>query len=240
MSPDITDDQKIIAIIPCLNEERFIADIVERARKQVAAVIVVDDGSTDGTAAAALNAGAEVIKHGTRQGAGAATRTGFEAALKHGADIAVTLDGDGQHNPDEIPQLIQPVIKGQADLVIGSRFLRKADVPRYRKFGIDVITFMYNFGCRDRTVDGQSGFRAYSRKAMLAINITRTGFGFSIQTLVQARKHGMRIREAPVSCIYHDAGSTQNPITHGLGVAWEVVKIRIQEELFGRSSSQKQ
>jgi glycosyltransferase involved in cell wall biosynthesis len=148
----------------------------------------------------------------------------------------VTLDGDGQHNPDEVPSLIEPILNGAADLVIGSRFMCKADVPRYRKIGIDVITWLYNAGHGAKIADAQSGFRAYSRKALEIINITYPGFGFSMQSLVQARKRHLNIVEVPVSCIYHDAGSTLDPVTHGLSVAWATVKIRISEELFNTAN----
>jgi glycosyltransferase involved in cell wall biosynthesis len=223
-----------MAIIPCLNEERFIVEVVTRALKHVDKVIVVDDGSTDNTSKAAAAAGALVIKHSQRQGAGAGTRTGFQAALQQGANAVVTLDGDGQHDPDEIPLLLQPIQDGKADMVIGSRFLCEAKVARYRKLGIDVITWLYNAGHRDKIVDGQSGFRAYSRKALETINITDTGFGFSIQTLVQVRKHKLKIAEVPVSCIYHDSGSTEHPIPHAMGVVAAIFKIRLKEELFSR------
>jgi glycosyltransferase involved in cell wall biosynthesis len=223
---------KVVAIIPCLNEERFIGDVVARAIKHVDKVIVVDDGSSDNTAKVASQSGAEVISHETRQGAGAATRTGFNAAIKYGAEIVVSLDGDGQHNPDEIPDVVQPVMAGKADLVIGSRFLCTAKVPIHRKFGIDAITWLYNVGHKDKIVDGQSGFRAYSRKTLEVIKITYPGFGFSIQTLVQPRKNKLKITEVPISCIYHDSGSTQDPITHGFSVAWAVIKIRMKEEFF--------
>ena len=224
---------EVIAIIPCLNEERFIGGVVDKVIKYVDKVIVVDDGSTDGTAAGARDAGAEVISHKTRQGAGAATRTGLNAAIKYGAAVAVTLDGDGQHNADETPGVLKPVLEGTADLVIGSRFLCAAEVPYHRKFGIDIITWLYNVGHRDKIADAQSGFRAYSRKALEVIKITYPGFGFSIQSLVQPRKNKLIIVEVPISCIYHDDGSTQDPITHGLSVAWAVVTIRLREELLG-------
>lgn len=235
MQMDTEKRKRVIAVIPCLNEERFIPHIVSLATKYVDEVIVVDDGSEDDTAAAAEKAGAVVFKHPHRMGAGAGTKTGIQEALEHGADIIVTLDGDGQHDPNEIPGLIQPIIDGRCDVVIGSRFLRPAAVARYRKFGIDVITWSYNLGCREKVADAQSGFRAYSRKAAESLHITYPGFGFSIQTLVQARKQGFRIAEQPVSCIYHDAGSTLNPIVHGLNVLWSVIKIRLQEEIFNRS-----
>jgi glycosyltransferase involved in cell wall biosynthesis len=221
---------KVIAIIPCLNEERFIGDVVARAARYVNEVIVVDDGSADRTAQKAIEAGATVIRHPASLGAGAATKTGLAAALKLGADIIVTLDGDNQHDPNEIPILLKPFTMGEADLVIGSRFLQHACVPPFRKLGIDIITWLYNVGYKKRIVDAQSGFRAYSRKAAEAMNITYSGFEFSIQTLVRARKKGLKIVEVPISCIYHDAGSTLNPFVHGLSVALAVFKIRMEEE----------
>ncbi len=225
---------KVIAAIPCLNEEQFIADIVSRARKYVDRVIVVDDGSTDKTAEVAHAAGAEVLRHSERQGPGAATKTAFLAAKGYDADILITLDGDGQHNPDEIPQVLAPVLRGEADLVIGSRFLvpGRKNAPKYRKLGIDFITWLYNFRSIVKVSDSQSCFRAYNRRLLEAINITESGFGFSIQVLIQARKKNFTIKEVPISCIYHPQGSTLNPVTHGLDVSWKTVKHRIKDELF--------
>jgi len=218
----------IIAVIPCLDEAQFIEDIVAGALKHADKVIVVDDGSMDGTAEVARVSGAVVISHEKRRGAGAATRSGFEAAIKMGADIVVTLDGDGQHDPIEIPLLVQPIKDGKADLVIGSRFLRAAEVPRYRKFGIDMITWMYNLGSSIKIADAQSGFRAHSRKLLESVAITHDDFGFSIDVLVQAREKGFNIVEVPISCIYHDQGSTENPVIHGLIVAFAVAGIRLK------------
>jgi len=222
---------RVIAVIPCLNEEKFIAAIVTGALPHVGRVLVVDDGSTDNTAAVARAAGAQVIQHGSRQGAGAATRTGLEEALRASAEVMVTLDGDGQHNPLEIPQLVQPITGRTADLVIGSRFLCAAAVPRYRKLGIDLITWMYNAGHNEKITDAQSGFRAYSVKALKVISITDAGFGFSVQSLVQARKHKLKIVEVPISCIYHNAGSTEDPLKHGTAVVLSVLRTRLSEEV---------
>jgi len=225
---------KIIAVIPCLNEEQFVGDVVAKALKHVDKVIVVDDGSTDATATIAKNAGAEVISHAARRGAGAATRSGFEAAIKLGADIVVTLDGDGQHNPAEIPLLLQPLLQRQADLVIGSRFIEHAtNIPFYRKFGVDIITWMYNLGSKVKVTDAQSGFRAHSRKLLESVAITHDDFSFSIEVLVKARRKGFRIKEVPISCLYHDQGSTSNPILHGLGVAFAIAGMRLYNVLFG-------
>ena len=224
---------KIIAAIPCFDEEQFIGDVVTKARKHVDEVIVVDDGSTDKTGWAASKAGARLITHKKRQGAGAATRSAFDAAKRCDADVLITLDGDGQHNPDEIPQLLAPILCGKADLVVGSRFLGQDSekAPRYRKFGIDVITWLYNVGSRFKLSDSQSCFRAYTRRLIEAMNITEDGFGFSVQLLIHARSKGFVITETPVSCIYHSNGSTINPVSHGLGVALSVIRLRCRNKV---------
>jgi glycosyltransferase involved in cell wall biosynthesis len=228
---------KITAVIPCLNEADFIGDITAATLKHVGKVIVVDDGSTDATAEIAQKAGAQIISHATRKGAGAATRTGFEAAIRLGADIVVTLDGDGQHNPAEIPLLLRPILDDKADLVIGSRFIEhETNIPFYRKFGIDIITWMYNLGSKIKVTDAQSGFRAHSRKLLESIAITHDDFSFSIEVLVKARKKGFHFKEVPISCLYHDQGSTLNPILHGLGVAFAVARIRLSNVISGGSN----
>ncbi|MFH0846715.1 MAG: glycosyltransferase family 2 protein [Chloroflexota bacterium] len=220
---------KVIVAIPACNEAQFIGEVIAKARNHVDEVIVVDDGSMDNTSEVARTHGARVIKHQMNQGVGAATRTAFEAIMKGDADILVTLDGDGQHNADEIPLLLAPIINRKADLVIGSRFIQSnyQQMPRYRKFGIDFITFLYNFGARTKITDSQSGFRAYSRRLIESVNITDAGFGFSVQVLIQARKKGLDIKEVPISCIYHSQSSSRNPIAHGLAVAFGVLRYRL-------------
>jgi glycosyltransferase involved in cell wall biosynthesis len=224
---------RVVAAIPCYNEANFIGDVVRRTAAHVDSVVVVDDGSTDGTAEAAQAAGAEVRRHGTNQGPGAAARTCLQVGRELGARVLVTLDGDGQHEPDEIPAVVAPILAAEADvsacadLVIGSRFLGGYNnVARYRKFGIDVITALYNVGSRERITDGQSCFRAYSHRALETLCIHENGFGFSVETLVQARKAGLRITEASISCIYHEESHSMNPVLHGVGVALMVVKHR--------------
>lgn len=168
-------------------------------------------------------------QHSNNHGAGYATKEAFRTARESANDVLVTLDGDGQHNPDEIPQLVAPVQKGKADVVIGSRFLTSQNnVPRYRKFGIDVITFLYNFGHKQQITDSQCCFRAYSRRAIDSLNITENGFAFSIETLIQARKQGLVITEVPVSCTYDADSHTLNPIIHGLSVALSTIRLRLK------------
>ncbi len=221
----------VIALIPCWNEKTTIKDVVERAKQHVACVLVVDDGSRDGTASVAREAGALVCQS-QRYGVGASTGMGLEIALKGESDVILTLDGDGQHNPDEILKVVQPIVRGEADMVIGSRFLWPCRVPRFRKLGIDIITWLYNYGVRSKIVDGQSCFRAYSRDALRSIlPVEESGFAFSVEMLVKARKKGLRIKEVPIQCIYHrdrSMNSSLNPVLHGVGVALGVVKWRLR------------
>ncbi len=229
---------KIIAGIPAYNEDRFIGEIVQRAKKYADEVIVVDDGSTDLTTQRAEAAGATVIRHEVNKGAGAATETCFNAAKLRNADILITLDGDGQHDPDEIAQVAVPALLGEADVVIGSRFIADhRHMPVYRKFGINIINWLFNLGCKTVVRDTQSCFRAYGRKAIQSLSSNEQGFGFSVDLLIQSRAKKLVITEVPISCIYHSASHTANPITHGFGVASTVIKLRLKNTLSSSTST---
>ncbi len=220
---------KVIAAIPCFNMERSIRNIISRARKHVDGVIVIDDGSHDGTAQAAVAAGAFVISHATNRGYGEAIKSCFEAAMVNTANVLVILDGDGQHNPDEIPELLSPILSGEADLVIGSRFLtNKHNIPRYRRFGIGVITFLWNFGAKVKISDTQSGFRAYRRVAFQNFSLSEPGMSVSIEIILKARKMGLRIEEVPISCYYAPSKLNIKAIKHGLNVALTTVMLRLR------------
>lgn len=220
---------KIIAAIPAYNVEQFIGEVVRQVSQFVDQVVVVNDGSTDNTAQVAQAAGALIVSHHNRQGYGGSIKTCFEAAKTNAADILVTLDGDAQHNPDEIQKVVAPILTDRADIVIGSRFLSsQGNMPGYRGFGIRLITFLFNFGSKVRVSDAQSGFRAYSRRVLNAISTSEVGMSVSVETLIKARASGFRIKEIPISCRYHSNSSSINPITHGLGVALSVVKQRIR------------
>jgi glycosyltransferase involved in cell wall biosynthesis len=220
---------RIVAAIPVYNGRQFITEVVRKARKFVDEVVVVDDGSCDGTSEAAKAAGAMVINHGVNKGYGESIKSCFNAAKENGTDILVILDGDGQHDPDDIPKLLAPISRGEADVVVGSRFLSgKSDVPRYRRFGINVITFLYNFGSRAKVTDAQSGFRAYSKEALNGFTITQSGMGASVEVIIKIREEGFTITEVPIRCLYHSDSHSANPVIHGLGVALTVVKLRFR------------
>ena len=221
---------KVIAGIPAYNQENNIGEVIRKASKYVDEVIVADDGSVDNTAQVAEAAGAIVIKSEFNQGAGQATKTCFRVAKERDADVLVTLDSDGQHNAEEIPRILEPVIERGADIVIGSRFLDdNCNIPRYRRFGINVITSLFNIASKVKVSDSQSCYRAYSKRAIDSLNITELGFAFSIELLVQARRRGLTISEVPISCIYHSASHTRNPVVHGVEVAFSVVRLRLKD-----------
>jgi glycosyltransferase involved in cell wall biosynthesis len=222
---------KIVAAIPCHDEAQFIGDIVTEAKAHVDEVVVVDDGSTDNTAQIASSSGAAVVRHAANEGPGTAYKRCLEAARAQDADILVTLDGDGQHDPRELPRVLEPLLAAEADLVVGSRFLGTHEIPRYRKFGIDVITWLYNLGASVQVTDAQSCYRGYSRRALGSLLVTEAGFGFSVELLVQARENGLVIKEVPVSCIYHSDSHSMNPVLHGVGVALMVLKHRLRTVL---------
>jgi glycosyltransferase involved in cell wall biosynthesis len=226
---------KVIAVIPCYNEQAFIFDVVKACKLHVDEIIVSDDNSTDDTASVASAAGGHVIlsPSGVNRGAGANTKRGIEEALKRGADIIVTLDGDGQHDPDDIPALVAPIIKDEADMTIGSRFLDGAYRGKlYRRLGINAITMIINFGANNKVADGQSCLRAFSREVLEKVEITETGFSFSVEVPAKVRALGYRIVETPARCIYHDrynSNSTMNPLRHGIPVLINTAKWRLWE-----------
>ena len=162
------DSHKIITLMPAYNEEVPIGSMVLLARQYCDQVIVIDDGSQDRTAEVAGKAGAIVIIHKKNTGKGGALKTGFEAAVNNSADIIVTIDADGQHNPSEIPKLIAPIVSGEADIVNGSRYLsgNKKDTPIYRRIGQTVLDKATNIDCGLSLTDTQSGYRAFSAKIL--------------------------------------------------------------------------
>jgi len=226
----------VVAVIPCFNEERFIGSVVLKVKKHVDKVLVVDDGCTDGSAEVAMAAGALVVRHDCNRGLGAALRTAFQKAKELGADVVVRLDGDGQHNPDEIPTLVAPILRGEADVVIGSRFLTgKERAPLYRRIGQRLLTVTTNLGSGTRVTDSQSGFRAFSAEAVEKIAITEDGFSAESEMQFAIGRGGLRLTEVPIAAIYTDKAK-RNPVGHGLSVLSRVLvllSLRQPMVLFG-------
>ncbi|MGD8626589.1 MAG: glycosyltransferase family 2 protein, partial [Anaerolineae bacterium] len=208
----------LVAVIPAYNEARFIGSVVLKARKHVDHVIVVDDGSRDATVEIARAAGAEVIRHGQNRGKGVALNSGLRRALIHNADVMIVLDGDGQHFPEEMPVVLAPVLSGQADIVVGSRYLGDSRaVPRHRVLGHWAFTSLTNIISGVRVTDSQSGFRAFSRRAVEAMRFASSGFSVESEMQFLARERDLHLVEVPITADYME--KPKRPVAaHGLMV----------------------
>lgn len=214
----------IVAAIPAFDEEATIARVVIGSRRHVDKVLVCDDGSSDMTGEIAEKLGAEVVRHERNLGKGAAVRSLFDFAKRLGADVVVTLDADGQHDPEEIPRLVEPILSGKADIVIGSRSLSETEMPRYRRIGRAALDRATVAAGPVKVADTQSGFRAYSKDAVNSLQVTEYGIGVDSEILMKAE--GLSLAEVPIGCKYKGVkGSTYNPVTHAIYVLGTIVML---------------
>jgi hypothetical protein len=221
--------------IPAFNEEKTIAKVIVEAQEFANKVVVCDDGSTDYTAKIAERLGANVIQHKENLGYGAAIKSLFKFAKESNADVLVTLDADGQHDPAEVPNVLTPIVNGAADIVVGSRFVDKRlayTIPWYRRAGIKFITRLANNTSTHGVCDAQSGFRAYNRKSLELLDMFENGMGASVEILMDAKKQGFRICEVTSSCSYEKnlKASTHNPVRHGTGVVMSIIKLLVEDK----------
>jgi len=220
---------RILAVIPCFNEERSIGSLVIKTRRFVDEVLVIDDGSNDETARIAEELGATVIRHPKNLGKSAGIKTGFSYMLKHDYDQVVTLDGDGQHNPNEIPEVMSK-LSDSVDVSIGLRCGSRTEMPLWRKVGKRVLDYTTSFGSNGVLTDSQSGFRAFSQKAVRKILPKLKGHAFTTESeqLLIAAESGLRIGSSPITCKYHSVGSgndtsSKSPASHGFGVLAQLI-----------------
>lgn len=218
---------KSVAIIPTFNEEVAIGSVILRTLQYVDEVLIVNDGSDDKTVEVAKLAGAKVINHTQNLGKGEALKSGFNAVDDD--TIIITIDGDGQHNPDEIPSLIKPILEDGADLVNGSRYMNgpEENTPAYRRVGQQVLDKATNISAGISITDSQSGFRAFSPKSKDCFRFSDTGFGIESEMLVDVAESGLKIVEVPITVRYDVDGSTKDPVTHGVGVLLNIAKDKI-------------
>ena len=212
--------------IPAYNEEKNIASIIVKLKKIVDTIIVCNDGSNDSTSEIAKNLGVIVIDHSKNLGYGAGIHSIFRKAKEINSDVLVTIDADGQHRIEDIKKVVEPIEKGEADLIIGSRFLdtTQKQIPRYRKIGIKLITKVTNSSLKNKITDSQSGFRAYSKNVVSKLNVSDIGMGISTEILIKSSAHGFRIAEVPITVLYDGDTSTHNPVSHGTSVLFSTLK----------------
>lgn len=204
--------ERLCVIIPAFNEEATIGHVVGRVREALpqAVPLVVSDGSTDDTAQKARSAGAQVIELPFNLGIGGAVQAGYRYALRHGFSIAMQVDGDGQHDPAEAEALLAVLRSGQADLVVGSRWLGRGQyrAPLGRRFGMQLLARLVRWRIGQRLTDTTSGFRAANRRA-IRLFAERYPVDFpEVESLVLAARQGLRIAEVPVAMQPRQAGSS--------------------------------
>jgi glycosyltransferase involved in cell wall biosynthesis len=221
-----TTPQFITVILPAYEEEVSIGSIVLLSKLYADKIIVIDDGSKDRTADIARKAGAEVIVHEKNIGKGRALKTGFAAAIKLGADVIITMDSDAQHNPADIPKLAAPIIKGEADIVNGSRYIngKNKNTPAYRRVGQTVLDKATSVNSGLKLTDSQSGFRAFAASTIDIFRFNANGMAIESEMLADAGRAGLRIKEVEITVRYDVDGSTVNPIQHGIHVLMSILK----------------
>ena len=201
---------KIVAVIPAYNVAKSLGKLVLDLRKALpdVTVIVVDDGSTDGTSAVARRLPVHYLAHPQNQGKGAALQSGFARALHLNTDYILTLDGDGQHDPLQAPQLVEVARRRGLDLVVGSRNYHLGNMPFHRYVSNRLTSFLISVRTRTRIRDSQSGYRLIRADILRAVKLSLRHFDLESELLIKASLAGYRIGETPVSTIYASSSSS--------------------------------
>jgi glycosyltransferase involved in cell wall biosynthesis len=216
--------ETVFAIIPAYGEAKFIGDVVSRVLQHVRTVLVIDDGSPDDTASVAEAAGAAVIRHSTNRGKGAAIKSGLERATTAGAPFFLFLDGDGQHDPDDVPAFFDAMNETGADLVVGNRMTDLGAMPVVRRLTNKFMSWQIGAICRVPVPDSQCGFRLVRRELLPVLNAPSDRFEFETESLILAARHGFRIRCVPIRTIYANQKSKIRPLRDTIRYARLIIK----------------
>lgn len=212
MSESSPNHPNILVMIPAYNEEVGIADVINGA-KVFLPVLVIDDGSRDRTIQVSESAGATVVRQVPNQGKGAAMRAGFRYALEHGFEAVITLDGDRQHNPAEIPLFLESYQRTRGDLIIGARDFRK--MPTIRRISNTIGRAMFSWALGQKDRDNQSGYRLISSRLMEKIvDSTERGFEYEVEMMAVCVKLGYRLEWVTIQTIYAGEKSHIKPLKH--------------------------
>jgi glycosyltransferase involved in cell wall biosynthesis len=217
----------VCALIAAFNEAATIAAVVSGVAPHVDHVVVVDDGSTDGTASLAAAAGAEVVRHPTNQGKGAAIRSGLQVVLARPFSHVLLLDGDGQHDPQEAPRLIAAAEAAGADLVIGERPFSKATMPRSRYYTNTISSWVISKVFIGTTVgDAQSGYRLVAADCLRSLRLSGRGYEIETEMLIKLTRSGARVGRVPIGLRYGHSRSKLRPLRDTTRTCFLAVRYR--------------
>src|SRR6267378_1959661 len=215
---------RILVAIPAFNEGPTIGSVVLKARQFASDVVVVDDGSTDDTAETAALAGAHVIHHARNLGKGLAIRSAWLYARERLPEAFVLLDGDHQHDPNDIPRLLETVLTGKSDVVIGVRWGKTSGMPMYRRMGKRALDYATAAATKNGLLtDSQSGYRVFSRQALESLEPTENGLSIESQLLLEAQERNLRIEQVSIDSRYDLDGSTISAGRHGSSVLGRII-----------------
>lgn len=200
--------QKIVAILPAYNQEKNIANLIREVKQHVSETIVVSDGSTDRTAEIAAESGAIVPDPCNKRGKGNAIIRGIDVSKSLKPDVILLMDSDGQHNPEEIPKLLKPVIKDEADLVIGSRFLGILRTSNINKVGNCLLNLLHFLLTFKWVSDAESGYRVFKAEKIYGLNLTALRYEIESDALLEAIDKKLRIKEVPITIVKEEKGIT--------------------------------
>jgi glycosyltransferase involved in cell wall biosynthesis len=226
-------EKRVVVVIPAYNEERTIVEVIRGLKQHgFTTLIVIDDGSSDRTGELASHEGVIRLRHILNRGLGGALGTGIDAALRLGAEVIVTFDADGQHDPNDIMKLLEPIEVEEAEVVIGSRMLDPQGMPYRRRMAnwiANVVTYLL-FGAW--TTDSQSGLRAFSSRAAARMHIITTGMEVSSEIIAETVKNRLQWKEVPVKAIYTDYSlSKGQSFSVGLQTLMKLVLAKVQRSM---------
>lgn len=208
--------ENLFVVVPAYNEGPCLANVVGELREHYPHVVVVDDGSSDNTFEVATRGATYVLRHVINRGQGAAIQTGVEFALRHGAQFIVTFDADGQHRVEDIPAVLEPIWRGDCEIVLGSRFLGAAeDIPPMRRLTLKAAVLFTRVVNRVELTDAHNGFRAFSRRAAEHIHITLDRMAHASELIDQIRRSGLPVHEVPVRVRYTPYSLAKGQSTRG-------------------------
>ena len=205
MTLEKLNGRRVFIVVAAYNESRTIRTVVDRLLADHLNVVVVDDGSRDDTVRQLAHSRVHLLRHGINRGQGAALQTGIEFALSRGADVIVTFDADGQHSERDIEALVRPILAGECDVTLGSRFLGRAHgIPATRKLVLKAGVLFTRIFSRLRVSDSHNGLRAFSARAAAGLHITLDRMAHASEILDQISQQGWRYKEVPVDIYYSD------------------------------------